>query len=314
MTCFPTRMMGTASFLVMAAFGCRTIPQAEPLNSDHMSSDDSCVGNASDPYEPRLRFKSGITATGKCIDASYRRSIVLLDQFKTDLPDQVRFANLFHKKNFYIAEVDTTAISEVILQLEHFVPFSANAGAHAQIRLRFSKPVAIFSQYKNANGEKVGEVSDLILSYEGLGSKSTGPLDLSPLLQAFDRSSVGIYRITTMHDYVKTFVIDAGNRVEQWTVAIPEEKKTELFKEWALTSNKKGMLSPYHLFDSNCINQMLNALDKLNKGFWQDFRENLTRPFNWYPGFIAQAATAHGIKLTKREDFGPNDPTAKGYF
>jgi hypothetical protein len=343
-------MLGLVAATGLSVSACRTGQQVEEGNSDLMSTDDPCVGRANDPYEPRLRFLKGITTKGKCIDASYRRSIVLLDDPKADLPDTqlgdpnvelpdtqlgdpnvelpdtqlgdpnvelpdtVKFANLYHMKNFYIAEVDTTAISEVILQLEHFVRNSLNAGAHAQLRLRFSKPVKITAQYDLAQTPVVEEVNQLILSYEGLGSESTGKFDLSPLIQAFDRSSVGIYRITTMNEYIDTFVKSTGNRVEQWKVDLSQEKKMELFKEWAQTSNKKGMLSPYQLFDSNCINQVLNAMDKLNKGFWQDFRENITKPFNWYPGFIAQAAQAHGIKLTKMEDLGPADASAKSFF
>ena len=307
-------MLGLVAATGLSVSGCRTGQQAEEVNSDLMSTDDPCVGRANDPYEPRLRFPKGITSKGKCIDASYRRSIVLLDGPKVDLPDTVKFANLYHRKNFYIAEVDTTAISEVILQLEHFVRNSLNAGAHAQLRLRFSKPVKISAQYDLAQGPVVEEVNQLILSYEGLGSESTGKFDLSPLIQAFDRSSVGVYRITTMNEYIDTFVKTAGNRVEQWKVDLTQEKKMELFKEWAQTSNKKGMLSPYQLFDSNCINQVLNAMDKLNKGFWQDFRENITKPFNWFPGFIAQASQVHGIKLTKMEDLGPSDASAKSFF
>ena len=303
-----------APFVALVACKMQQNINGNTQSAKQVESQASCSLDAADPFEPNARFPKG-SGKGECIDSSYLRPVRMLTETEKKrypvVADKIYFANTYHYKEFHVAEVNPKAISEVILQLEHFrATLLPNAGAHGQLRLRFSQPINLFSQ-KNGNVRPTATISELILSYEGIGPKNKTQLQNATM--AFDGSSAGIFRVNSMYDFVHDKVVGKSHSVEQWRVETSLQEREELLREWIERSSANGMTSTFSILGSNCINRALQALDEVHAGMWSDVKENLTRPISFYPGFIAQVSQKRGFKLTHLDSID-TDESAKTFF
>lgn len=279
----------------MAAF-------APGISHAQQTSQGSCVTTENDPYTPDARYPRG-PHRGKCIRTELYRNVVTL----TPAPHRT-IANVYHKGAFVIARIDTASVTKLVLQLDHFQRRTLNAGAHAQWRISFSRPIELFRQGLEAPGEstRAGEASELIFSYEGVGYPRA--MGFANLLDAVLGRGVGVFRVTTPHTFYQTYVAHPRkpHRVEQWEIEnLPQEKLAEFVESWVARSESEGMENPYRLlFGANCISVAETAFDSAVRGGPPPFAGGLRFLFGWYPGFTKQIVDlSPGITVRRIADF-----------
>ena len=246
---------------VLTAFIPVSFLVASPaIAANPLPNPNNCTCNVNDSFDPQARMPKG-PLKGQCINSCKQRSVKLLTSAEAapyrPLPGMLVVANVSHGGDFWVAQIPTNAIEDVIFQIEHFP--AVVPAAHTQLRFRFKRgtEVLLVSQAMNAPFTQVG-IKDLVYSVEAVGIPE-GRFDL--VAGFFDRFALA-YRLISLQDRAEQMLVKDQHRVEQLKLNLKPEAKQQLLRKAILFSDRAGMRKMYDTFARNCTTELFHAIDQ----------------------------------------------------
>jgi len=222
-----------------------------------------CSLDPADPFEPHAAMPRGPFA-GRCLDTSEERSIRILSPAQAAAygltPDGDRrfvIANVRHAGRYWVAEIDPSAVEDVVLQVEYF-PAIVPA-AHTQLCFRFApgQGPRLVPQVGRADSGAT-RLADLVYSVEAVFPVDGEPYDLVKGMQDHYATA---YRFVSLEDRYRAMVVGQHHRVEQIRLRLSPEQRRRLLVRTMHDSDAAQLGRMYHTLALNCTTELMRAID-----------------------------------------------------
>lgn len=216
----------------------------------------SCHQNSLDPYEPALVFARGHNK-GKCLDVSYKRSIVALP---SEAEGKLTFANFYHEGKFWIASLDPAASSELIYEIVDFP--DTHLVAHTEVRIRFPEGQEVELREQAVPPEatpQMRRIREIAFSIEAVT-----PTDGEGygLISGVENHFGVAYRFLSMHDMYERAWLKDKRHTRQYRLRVDVAGREHILRNFVKMATERGMNDFYNTFSHSCTTELFWAFDQ----------------------------------------------------
>lgn len=224
----------------------------KPANADH-----DCIVDKNDPYDVGIVMEHGAWE-GVCMDYLDRRPVIILSE-----DDQkITFANFFHDKHFWIAEMPKNGVDQVIFQIAKFAggPLGMKL-AHTQLRIKMKagSPIKLTPQDQTV-GLSPTEITDIVVPDQ---VTAPNPLeDTFYFMKILSHSYGNFMRVMGASDRAREELVGPDTETRQYLLKITDEEKNAVLINAVHMSNKLSTTDQYQVLDENCTTVTFKILDQ----------------------------------------------------
>ncbi len=267
-----------------------------------------------DPFRPEIYLDRGLFK-GQWAQTTDRYSIKYLtpeqiaERKIPHQPDDIIFANFYHKGQFWIAKMSPNSVQQVRSVTSYFGRYIG----HQMARFILSKPIELFPQTPDQKPLKNMKVSDIITTNESVFTIN----EQTRKLQPYEPFGSGIkdafpvaFRVVSFGERAKTWGKQNQPRITENILKLTSEENNLLLKKALDVSDESGMKQMYHTIKDSCSTTFyLKTLDPViqqtrgaKRNLWDKF-------LHLFRGGLNPAFQTHYLNMRKIE----NEPSEQFY-